>query len=821
VGAPSGQDALGRIGDAFETTGIALLVLDHVEPVWEHAKVAVDRWLRMAAELRILVVSRQRLDMPGEALFDLGPLSLPQPGHAVGESEAVQLFVDRVRAVRRDYELTDDEATTVASLVRHLDGLPLAIELAAARVRVLSPAQILENLHRRFQLLSKEHSDHASRRATMKEAVNWSWQLLNEWEQAALSQCSVFRGGFDLAAAEEVIDLEEYADAPWVLDVLQSLRDKSLLTNYEPERLPGQRRFTMYFSVRQFSAERLEETGRAMDVLDRHAAYFLRAAEEWVPTSDASDEALRRLSVERENLLAVYRRSFDPCTMTGPVRIGSSGPVLPPNLATQALRAALALAPVLASEGPLGLGHSLLRAALTWSEPPHVDEALYARALEARGMMRRRMGDADDSLADCERAREIAERIGQPTILAAAHEGLGWLCITQGRSAEARAHHERVLAIHHARGDRRSEGRSWAAIGDSAMWCADGIRPYEEALTLHRSEGDRTYEAYSLAKLAGSLLSANRHDEARKAAEQAQALAREIGEPQSRALAIAVLGLADYDQGRLEDAQLRLERALSLQRGERGRWAKPAVLMHVAGLQVELGDTADARGPLEEARRLARDLRSIPLEALALGRLAVVDVLTGELTRAESNMQRAEDLASKVTEIGLTTAVTCLRRVLDPGTPPPDPREHERQSARSFELRLSCRLVEAANRRREGGVSEATPCGEEALWVCESGRWFQPPRKDRVSLQRRRALPHVLARLIDVRLSSPGVALSVSDLLEYGWPGERVQPEAGADRVYMALSTLRKLGLRSALLSRDDGYLIDPTLPVRRVPVPT
>jgi predicted ATPase len=207
---PLGQDGsaagVEQLGVALAARGPVLLVLDNFESVVAYAAATVGKWLRQAPAARFLVTSRERLRLTGEIAFDLGPLTMPEDNGDAGAFEAVQLFVARAKAVQRGYALTEEEAPLVAELVRMLDGNPLAIELAAARMRVLTTVDLLESLPRHLDVFAGNTIDASRRHLTLRDAVLWSWSGLKPWEQAALAQCAVFRGGFDMPAAQGVLD---------------------------------------------------------------------------------------------------------------------------------------------------------------------------------------------------------------------------------------------------------------------------------------------------------------------------------------------------------------------------------------------------------------------------------------------------------------------------------------------------------------------------------------------------------------------------------------------------------------------------------------
>jgi predicted ATPase len=269
-------EAAAQIGRALAAAPSPLVVLDNCEQVVADVALLVEAWRRDAPEAQFLATSRQRLGVVGERCIELGPLTLPVSEAEAASSEAVQLFVERARLVRPDYALAND-APVVASIVRALDGLPLAIELAAARMSLMSAGALLGRLDRRFELLCADRAAGGPPR-TLRAAIDWSWSLLDDWEQAALRQCSVLRGGFTVDAAEAIVDLSPCPRAPNVLDAIQSLRDKSLVYLAPPAEQLSDPRLGLYETIRSYAAEKLEASGELEAAQERHAAHFLDAA---------------------------------------------------------------------------------------------------------------------------------------------------------------------------------------------------------------------------------------------------------------------------------------------------------------------------------------------------------------------------------------------------------------------------------------------------------------------------------------------------------------------------------------------------------------
>jgi predicted ATPase/DNA-binding SARP family transcriptional activator len=303
------KDPLDRLVSALRSRS-ALLVLDNCEHVIGDAAALADRLLADCPRLRILATSREPLGITGEAVWPVDPLGLPPAdldGREVLGYDAVQLLVDRARAVRPGFAVTDDNAAAVALICRVLDGMPLAIELAAARIRTMTVAQLAERLDDRFRLLTGGSRTALPRHQTLRAAVDWSWDLLSDAERVLLRRLAIFTGGATLEAAQRVC-ADAVVAADHVPDLVAALVDKSLLV-VSGDEMP---RYRMLETIRAYGLDRLDDAGEREALRRAHATYFLELAETAAPHLRRAEQLvwLRRLKADHDNLNAALRGSI-------------------------------------------------------------------------------------------------------------------------------------------------------------------------------------------------------------------------------------------------------------------------------------------------------------------------------------------------------------------------------------------------------------------------------------------------------------------------------------------------------------------------------
>jgi predicted ATPase/class 3 adenylate cyclase len=609
-----------RLGLALAGRGDVLLILDNVETVAQHLPALLGRWCRLAPRARFLVTSREALRLPEERLLDLEPLRVPEEGETrlehLARCEAVHLFVQRARAVRASFELTAAEAPLVADIVRNLDGIPLAIELAAARTHVLGVVQIHQRLSRRFELLRGGRRDGSARQSTLWGAIDWSWNLLEPAERAALAQCSVFRGGFTLEAAESVLMFPP--GGPDVLECIQSLRSKSLLRAYEADGLTGELRLGMYESIRQYASSRLAERGEGAMLAARHADCYLALARRLSASlhGEGGELAFRRLALERENLLA----ACDNALAVVPATAGSM---------ERALGLLVALEADVTARGPVGMTLARLDRALELSATTEVQPLSRAEALAVRGRTRHGAGLLAAARRDLEAARSAFQRLGA---VDQEKRVLVDLCIVA-----------------------RDEGEMGAAWG-----------LVREALELP-SEGDRWLEAYTVGNL--GILELGRHGAGaalphlRTALELFRAVgdvAFEVGFLNNYAMALGESGSTAEAVALLGEAMEKASRV-----GDRSGHALARV--NLGCFLLDTGRAAEAREHLEAARRMGRQLGMRILEGVALGELGRALVALGAVEAAHTCLAESVSLLAPVSRwhaLRFTAHLTAVQAAL-------------------------------------------------------------------------------------------------------------------------------------------------------------
>ena len=746
------------VGRRLAERGALLLVLDEFDHAVSRAASTVDAWHAVAPEARFLVTSCAPLSIDGEQRMELGPLELGPTREAVG------LFVERARSLRAGYAPGAAARRAIEEIVRRLDGNPLAIELAAARLSTVSERELLAWLPRAWS----DDGARASHETPLHRAIARSWELLAARERRALAALSVFSGGFTLDAAARV--LAGGRATPAALQVLQALREKSLV--HVVETRAHTTRFGVYESIAAFVRAKLRALGLAKEAERKHAAYFVPAAEAWATAvRDGSAAAMDELTVERENLAAVVRRGLGP-------RATHAAHV-------EALRVLVAEQARVLATGPLAPYLARLDAAIERAGL-HAPSALRVLSLLARGRTRVLSGLAQGSV-DIERALAGARRLGDPVLtgqclleLAESHRRRGCLEEAYASAADARAHFVRAesremvgMALGQLGFLRYQQGRFDDALAHFAEQAA--FLPTDLALlsAYHARVGGVYHDR-------GAFLAA------REEYMRALVLARRARSRRREATALAVLGLLHWEMGRHAKARTFHERAIAVVHEHGDRAYEGICHASLGGLEAATGNFARSARLLDHARRLVGSQGS----ALVLAAVELYGAML-LLARATRMAEREPSSAAELRARARAQIVAAAAQ-----------REHV-----GDDVRVALRVLRTAF-----GEDVATARAPDCLVVDPRGASFRAPGGPAVSLARKRTLARLLVALSEHRLRAPGTSLTTFALVEAAWPGENVAALAGPNRVYVALNALRKLGLKNVITRVGDGYALDPNV---------
>jgi predicted ATPase/class 3 adenylate cyclase len=646
----STEDPMMQIGRALAGRGDCLVVLDNFEQVIGHSEQSVGRWLMAAPQARFLVTTREVMGIPGEHVLSLDPLPGPD-----GEA----LFMLRAAAARVGFKADDADKSAIEHLVRLIDGLPLAIELVAARVRVMPPRLLAARMQDRFTLASAR-TGRLDRQLTLRTALDWSWDMLADTERATLARLSVFEGGFTADAAAAVLG-SEGADADAWVDALQALIDKSLL------RAVGNERYAQLETVREYAGLQLRREGSftgsgkscTTDALRAHWRYFASLDERL---------ATAQRGIETNNLVIACRSAAEA------------------GDAESAAACAAAAWSALRRSGPYRTAVELARFVLAM---PGLDDT-------SRALVHGVIGDALESQGNAEAAREELRRGLEAAARGVVPEVRGRLLVTlgnresvDGHFAEARAHlddamalakvsHSETLRMHalNALGAHHDLQAQWTqaqrcyeqalvvaqALSDQHMQAGllgnlggvhrDQGRPseaawhYEASLTLACELGDRRWEGNARCNMGLLLQEQGKHDPARQQFEQALSLAREIGHVRLAYTVLCNLGILLADEGRLDNAGEHFERAVLTARDSADRRAEGQFSGYLAVNQAQRGLIDAARATIASARHLLHDARGDSYShALLWCDHAEVEWLGGHRVPAAQALGQAREIA--------------------------------------------------------------------------------------------------------------------------------------------------------------------------------
>lgn len=625
----STQDLVETLVDHLDEREV-LLVLDNCEHLVDGCAEFTAALLTGCPRLRVLTTSREPLAVRGEAGYVVSGLSVPAQGAttpaAVNDADAARLFEQRAQQVRAGFRITEDHAEEVARICRRLDGIPLAIELAAARVRVLGPRQIADGLRDRFGLLTGGARDAPARQRTLEASVQWSYDLLETPQQRALSRLSVFAGGFGLEAAEHIAAGPDLSAAD-VLDLVSDLVDRSLLQVVDGD---GEVRYRMLETIRAYARQRLTEIDEPTRVRHRHLDHYVGLAHEAQPglLGPEPDPWIARLRAELDDLRAamdwavaakrgaavldIVEATFSFWMVQGLYvemsrQLHAAVDALPTNAADSA-RGLMAASLLTMMGGDHPAGHALADDAVRRSAE-HGDDATRARALVYRAWCGSLAGTATGGqiAADMQQGIELAEQTGEQ------ETRIGGMMFSGALDLPGRSFGEGHALLERAVAEMEQVGFTYLrAVGETflaARW----------------------------------LLPAGDLDRAREHAEAALTVARRLGLGSFVSTALSVLGGVATLRGEELPARTYLGDALSV--AEQGGLRTDVMVARdwLAHAEDRFGTPAEARVAAEAALAAAREVGSRPFQASAERLLGVVALREGRLESAREHLVRARD----------------------------------------------------------------------------------------------------------------------------------------------------------------------------------
>jgi predicted ATPase/DNA-binding XRE family transcriptional regulator len=572
-----------------------LLLLDNFEQVVQ-ATSLISYLLTACPRLKLLVTSRELLRVQGEHRFPVPPLALPERAHLqdlalLTECPSVALFTQRARAIKHDFDLTEENAQSVAEICIRLDGMPLPLELAAARITLLSPREIVGQLDSHLKLLVGGARDLPPRQATLRGALEWSYALLDAGERLLFARLAVFVGGCTLSAAQAICNAR--GDLPFdLLHGLSSLIDKSLLKR---EQLLGESRYSMLEMVREYAAERLDEGGEGADIKRVHAEYHLLFAEAAASQLESPEQAawLNRL----ESI------------------------------------------------------HDDMRAALQWSECPEGDPQLGLRLAVALAPFWTVRGYFDEARDRLSRVFSRYEGQKRSILLARAYARAGRFAFRQSDYAAARRYYAESLAMSKELGDKYAIAVALKGLGNVATEEGDYLKAsdlFEQGIAMSRELGDPLQLADYLVGSAWAAVHQSNFALATSQFEEALSICRALEHKEEAAFALSGLGEVAVRQGDYARAEILLEESLTMRREIDDRWGTAISLGTMAWAALRQGDDARARQLLKESIGMRKELGDKGGIAWCLERFAEIERKRGRSERAARLYGAADDLRQRV-----------------------------------------------------------------------------------------------------------------------------------------------------------------------------
>lgn len=794
-----------------------LVILDNFEQLVDSGRELLEQWFSVDAAASAVVTTRRPLGLDLEHRIELSPL---------GGEEATTLYIERGESASRFGSVDGVSQEAVEELVERLDYLPLAIELAAARLPVLGPHELLERLDRQLDVLQQPSDSLSNWHPALREALEGSWSLLEDWERSALMQLAVFRGAFSIEAAESVVDLGTYDGAPPVPRVLHMLLEHSLIR--QDESMGGRRFFSLFESVREFAEDKSDGADTEVEgARRRHAEWFAGRVQELKDEFNGEDAqaACSEFAAQSGNV----RKAFAWAAENAPILATTiGGPLVMFLNIREPFQDDLAV---------LETADKALEAA---DDSPEVERArvrvdhYFAKRWVTRGEAKRAREYFDSAM---EAAREHGFDILRLELL----KDLGHFWVYNGDLDQASEVIEEGFELLEELGDFEERETLEAALLCHAGNLAhhrtkleDARRHYNRSLTVHRQAGNLRYTAdvyHNLGLLESGFGEFERAAEFKR---KAYAIHEQLEELAKMAATHGDLGHTYTGLGDLKAAAEEFDAAIELAEKLKHGYLLPEFLGGRAFIEFERGNIGEAATMLDEALSLADRLPSKHVEVVLQARLGALNFARGRVEEGERNLEIARERLGEIgthrSELAVEVAsaqrhLVAAKGALEEGeftvagehldeAKELAGYEDESKLLGNPDAFVFGRVIGRRIRDFEEEYSEELEAAGEALHVAaEDCNWFEWD-DERVDVSRRGAPRRILARLVRERLESPGSGVDSDGVVEAGWPDQTIHPEAAKSRVYTAIRTLRDFGLRDILLTNDEGYYLDPEVPV-------
>jgi len=633
-----------------------LLLLDNCEHLIDACAGLADTLLRGCPEVKILPSSREALGLTGEVVFRVPPLSLPDSRlvpalERLAEYEAVRLFVDRAIAVKPDFTLTDDTAAAVVQICRRLDGIPLAIELAAARVRTLSVQQITAHLDERFRLLTGGSRTALPRHQTLRGLIDWSYGLLSEAERELFRRVSVFVGGWTLEASVAVcagVDVDRYD----IVELLGRLVDKSLCLIDGEGSDP---RYRLLETIRQYGFEKLAETSEGQVVRARHRDFYLGFAEDAEPRLQGPEQVawLQRLEADHDNLRAALRWSLDCDETEAALRLGS------------------ALSLFWDTHGYVREGREWLDELLAHARERPTSTVTTRRALgkvlDAASRTRARWSEFPQATEFLTQGLAVWRELGDKRGIAEALNNLAVGATQSGDRVRARVLVAESLALFRELSDKRGTAHALNNLAEILRGEGDlpGARAlFEESVPLFEAIEERRGLSHALDNLGGILTAQGDYGPAEALYSRSRRLAEELGDNHAVATALRSLGGVAHHRGDHERARSFYEDSVARFREMGDGFCLAKSLIGYALTSHEMGDHEQARVLGDQGLALLREAGAKGELAPRLGQLGAAALAHGDVARAARFFEQSLALYSEThDQQGIATSREGLARV--------------------------------------------------------------------------------------------------------------------------------------------------------------